>query len=399
VTKQIRNQNKETTMSNHSTLFNNLMHFVGSSGIRFHDLRAMTTFVWGLVGLIVSESIHLNLWGLHRAGPAKAASKERQLSRWLHNEKIVPAVVYRPVAARILAEWEGETLYLALDSSQLWQRFVMVRLALVYRGRALPLGWVVSASGSATVAVACYQRMLAEVAELIPRTSRVVLLADRGFMDVKLMQIARQLNWHFRIRVKRSVYVYRATHSRRTVRALMPPPGQARFFSHIWLTEQQFGPLHLALAYVQTQAGYQQWAIVSDEPVALKTFDEYGLRFDIEENFLDDKSAGFQLEASQLGDSQSISRLCLLLATATLYLVSTGTALVEMGRRHWVDTHWHRGLSYLQIGWRWVKRAATCAGRLLNFLWLTPGPDPEPAMASLRQFRLPDLRLSRIESL
>ncbi|HXV97667.1 MAG TPA: transposase, partial [Anaerolineae bacterium] len=277
-------------MSNHNTLFNNLMHFVCSSGMRFHDLRTISTFVWALVGLIVSETIHLNLWALHRPGPAKAASKERQLSRWLHNDKIEPAVVYRPLLAWIMTEWAGETLYLALDTSQLWKRFVIVRLALVYRGRAVPLGWVVQASGSAMVAVACYQRMLAEVAELIPVTSRVVLLADRGFMDVKLMQLARQLNWRFRIRVKRSVYVYRATYGRRTVRALMPPPGQARFFSHIWLTEQRFGPLHLALAYIQTQEGYQQWAIVSDEPVSLKTFDEYGLRFDIEENFLDDKS-------------------------------------------------------------------------------------------------------------
>jgi hypothetical protein len=385
-------------MSNHSTLFNNLMHFVCSSGIRFHDLRTLTTFVWALVGLLISETIHLNLWGLHRPGSAKAASKERQLSRWLHNEKIVPAVVYQPLLKRVLAGWASETVYLALDTSQLWQRFVIVRLALVYRGRALPLGWVVCASRSATVAVACYQRMLAEVAELIPTTSRVILLADRVFMDVKLMQIAWQLNWHFRIRVNRSVWVCQASHRRRTVRALMPPTGQARFFGHIWLTEQRFGPLHPALAYVQTPEGYQQWAIVSDEPVGLKTFDEYGLRFDIEENFLDDKSAGFQLEASQLEDSQSISRLCLLLATATLYLVSTGTALVEMGRRL-VDTHWQRGLSYLQIGWRWLKQAPSCAGRLLNFLWLTPGPDPEPAMASLRQFRLPDLRLSRIESL
>jgi hypothetical protein len=385
-------------MSNHNTLFNNLMHFVCSAGIRFHDLRTLTSFVWALVGLIVSETIHLNLWALHRPGPAKAASKERQLSRWLHNEKIEPAVVYRPMLVRVLAEWAGETLYLALDTSQLWKRFVIVRLALVYRGRALPLGWVVRASGSATVPVVCYQRMLAEVAELIPSTSRVVLLADRGFMDVKLMQVARQLNWRFRIRVKHSVCIYQATHGRRTVRALMPPPGQARFFSHIWLTDQRFGPLHLALAYIQTQDGYQQWAIVSDEPVSLQTFDEYGLRVDIEENFLDDKSAGFQLEASHLEDSQSLSRLCLLLATATLYLVSTGTALVEMGRRHLVDTHWRRGLSYLQIGWRWIKRAATCDGLLLNFLWLIPGPDPEPAIASWRQFRRPVLRLSCIES-
>jgi hypothetical protein len=386
-------------MSNDSTLFNNLMCFMCSSGIRLHDLRVQTTFVWALVGLIISETVHLNKWALHRPGASQAASKERQLSRWLHNQKVVPARVYRPLLVRVLAEWAGETLYLALDTSQLWQRFVIVRLALVYRGRALPLGWVVRASGSATVAVACYQRMLAEVAECIPYGSQVVLLADRGFMDVKLMQLARQLNWHFRIRVKGSIHVYRATHSRRTVAALMPTPGQARFFSHIWLTKQRFGPLHLALAYVQSQQEYQPWAIVSDEPVDLKTFDEYGLRFDIEANFLDDKSAGFRLEASQLPDSQAISRLCLLVATATLYLVSTGTALVEMGRRHLVDTHWQRGLSYLQIGWRWVKRAVTVGERLLNFLWLTPGPDPQPAMASCRQFYGPDLRLVRIESL
>lgn len=386
-------------MSNHSTLFNNLMRFVCSSGIRFHDLRVQATFVWALVGLIISETVHLNRWALHRPGASKAASKERQLSRWLHNEKVVPARVYRPLMASVLAEWAGETLYLALDTSQLWQRFVMVRLALVYRGRALPLGWVVRASGSATVAVACYQRMLAEVAECIPCSSRVVLLADRGFMDVKLMQLARQLNWHFRIRVKGSVHVYRATHSQRTVAALMPSPGQARFFSHIWLTAQRFGPLHLALAHVHSRQEYQRWAIVSDEPVDLETFDEYGLRFDIEENFLDDKSAGFQLEASQLEDSQAISRLCLLVATATLYLVSTGTALVEMGRRQLVDTHWQRGLSYLQIGWRWVKRAVTSSARLISCLWLSPGPDPEPAMASCRQFYRPDLCLERIESL
>ena len=86
----------------------------------------------------------------------------------------------------------------------------------------------------------------------------------------------------------------------------MPAKGEARFFNHIWLTDQRFGPLHLALAHVQTQDGYQSWAIVSDEPVSLKTFDEYGLRFDIEENFLDDKSAGFQLQESDLSRFKKI---------------------------------------------------------------------------------------------
>jgi hypothetical protein len=383
--------------SNHTTLFTNLMKFICGAGMRLPDLRLTATFVWAVFGLIVSESIHLNQWALFRGGKANVASKERQFSRWLHNDRVRPMLVYQTSVAKVVAEWAEQRLYLALDTSQLWGRFTIVCLSLVYRGRALPLGWVVCASGSATVAVARYQRMLAQVAAQLPTRSKVILLADRGFMDVKLLRLLRQLGWHYRIRLRQSVYVHRATKGKQKVKALMPPPGQARFFSYVWLTDQRYGPLHLALAYVQTKEGFEQWAILSDEPVGLDTFDEYGLRFDLEEGFLDFKSAGFQLESSQLEDSDSLSRLLLIIATATLYLVSTGTAVVAMGKRRWVDPHWFRGLSYLQIGWRWVKRALAWGQKLLSFLWLSPEPDPEPAIASWRKYLEPDLRLSRIE--
>jgi hypothetical protein len=135
-------------------------------------------------------------------------------------ERYLVDLAARPVGYWLLVEvWleDGRvTTINNLGTSLLWQRFVIVRLALVYRGRALPLGWVVRASGSATVPVASCQRMLAEIAELIPAGSRAVLLADRGFIDVKLMQLARKLNWRFRIRVKVSVFFYQATQRRRT---------------------------------------------------------------------------------------------------------------------------------------------------------------------------------------
>jgi hypothetical protein len=384
--------------SNHFTLFTNLMQFICNTGVRFHDIRATTTFVWAVLGLIGSECTHLNVWALFRPGKAKAASKERQFSRWLHNDKINPMVVYRPLVQHVLEIWKGEKVHLALDTSLLWGRFVIICLSLVYRGRAIPVGWVVCASSSAMVHIARYQHMLAEVAACMPANSKVVLLADRGFMDVKLMRIVKQLGWHFRIRVKLSAWIHRATKGKRKISALMPEPGGARFFSHVWFTDDhRYGPLHLALAYVQTKNGYEKWAILSDEPVGLETFDEYGLRFDIEEGFLDFKSAGFQLESSQLEDSESLSRLILIIATATLYLVSTGTAVVETGKRRLVDPHWFRGLSYLQIGWRWLKRAWAWGGQLLSELWLSPEPDPEPAMASWRKYSQPDIRLSCIE--
>jgi hypothetical protein len=372
------------------------MDLIWQNGVRFHDLRLLTTFVWAVVGLLRSGQIHLSQWSLYRVGPTKAASKQRQLARWLTNPRIQPASLYRRLIRAALVDWEGERIYLALDSSQLWERFTIVRLALIYRGRALPVSWVVLASQSATVAFEDYQVILKEAARVLPKASRVILLADRGFFDQKLLIQARDLGWSFRIRLKSSFWIYRASKPRAKVGRLMPAKGQALFLHKVWITKQCFGPVYLALAQVQTPEGFEEWAILSDEPTSLKTLDEFGLRFDIEENFLDDKSAGFQLEASEIRDAAALSRLGLILATATLYLVSSGVAIVAMGKRHFVDPHWHRGLSYFQIGWRWIEHALAHGKRLVPFFWFEPGPDPEPVYASKRQASKPIAILSSL---
>jgi hypothetical protein len=139
--------------------------------------------------------------------------------------------------------------------------------------------------------------------------------------------------------------------------------------------------VHLALA--KPHGTKEDWLIVSDQPTALSTFDEYGLRFDIEENFLDDKSSGFQLESSLIRSAEALSRLCLILAVATLFLVCQGTEVVETGKRRWVDAHWFRGNSYLKIGWKWVRRTLIKGYALITQLRLLSSHDPDPAIASL----------------
>jgi len=384
-------------MSDSLTLYGTLMKFIWQNDIYIHDIRCLVSFVWAIVGLIQSQKIHLSQWQVHRVGRANAASKQRQLSRWLHNPKINPSLVYYYLIKAVLRAWTGQTLYLALDPTSLWGRFTIVRLALIYRGRAIPISWIVLSSGSTSVALRDYRTVLFQAVWVLPPGCRVILLADRGFGDIELLQLIRDLGWSFRIRLKKSVWVYRAGKFPTKVGRLMPAKGQAHFFHPVWITQQGFGPVHLALAYVQTSHGYQPWAIVSDEPTDLSTLDEYGWRFDLEENFLDDKSAGFQIESSQIRDEQALSRLGLILATATLYLVNTGVAVVATGQRRWVDPHWYRGLSYFQLGWRWVRHALAQGKHLFRALWLEPGPDPEPVYASKKQAATPIAILSSIQ--
>lgn len=382
-------------MENRLELYVTILKLVGQS-MRMNDLRNVVTFAWMVVGLLMSKTIHLGQWGLQRDGDALAASKERQISRWLHNPKLKPAEIYRDFVTAALLPWTEQQAVLALDSSMLWGKYVIIRVSLVYRGRALPLAWKVLEHGSASVSFDEYKSILEEASRLLPLHCEVVLLADRGFADVDLMQQAVRLGWHFNIRVKGNLLVHRAFKPSCKMSQLAPPKGEIRLIHTVQITQRRFGPVHLVLAHVKTQKGYEQWMLVSDRPTALETLDEYALRFDIEENFLDDKSAGFQLESSQLRDADALSRLCLVLAVATLYLVSTGTAIVALQRRRLIDTHWDRGISYLQIGWRYLFTAVVFGQRLLTHLWLDPEPDPEPVYASRKQARTPTVGYSSI---
>jgi hypothetical protein len=142
-------------------------------------------------------------------------------------------------------------------------------------------------------------------------------------------------------------------------------------------------PIHLALACLLDQPD-DPWYVASSEPANAKTLDEHGLRFDIEETFLDEKSGGFQLQTSELSTPDALERLLLVAAIATLHLTSLGVSVVQAGRRRWVDTHWDRGLSYLKIGWRWQQQQYLRGWQIFAPFWLDSTPDSAPAIASRR---------------
>jgi hypothetical protein len=371
-------------MSESLQIYRTISALLLNAGVRFHDIRCQATFLWAVVGLILEKSIHPGQWSKYRLGFTKQASRERRFSRWLHNPKIVVLDLYALLFKFALLHLTDTEIYLAFDTSQLFERYVLIRVALVYRGRAIPVSWSVVAGESSTIEFDKYWYVLWRAQTILFEYKRCTLLADRGFVDQKLFALVRDLGWHWRVRVKSCMLVYRSGKEVTNISRLMPVKGQALFLHKVWATKRCLGPLYLALAQVETTKGVQKWAILSDEPTDLNTFHEYGLRFDIEENFLDDKSGGFQLESSEFYDVQALIRLGLIMATATLYLVSCGLAVVARGLRPLVDAHWKRGLSYFQIGWRWIKFALINSISLFQFLFFDPEPDPHKVVPSKR---------------
>jgi len=235
--------------------------------------------------------------------------------------------------------------------------------------------------GSATIAFNKYRTVLEQALKLLPLHVNVTLLADRGFADTGLMAYCEEfLGWSWIIRAKKSFRIHRSGKRSAKIGNLQLKRGQAHCFHGISVTDQKYGPFHLAIG--KPMNSKEAWYLLSSEPTSRATFAEYGLRFDIEESFWDDKSNRFQLENSRLRNVEALNRLCFVLAVTTLFLVSQGTAVVESGQRRLVDAHWFRGSSYLKIGWRWVQQAAKKKWKLIERLMLSPLPDLEPCFAS-----------------
>jgi hypothetical protein len=125
--------------------------------------------------------------------------------------------------------------------------------------------------------------------------------------------------------------------------------------------------------------------VVSDEPTDAQTLDEYGLRFDIEESFLDEKSGGYQIHTSELATPEAAFAP----DSDPGHCHPSQPRVLEQGSSKrtstaFVDTHWDRGLSYLKLGWRWRQQQYQRGWQAFSPFWLDPAPDPLPALASRR---------------
>ena len=378
-------------MNNVSRLYDDLVKFV--SQLPWSDRRHLYVLVWMVVGAIAEGSVNLTRWiTTVETNACYAQSTQRRFQRWLYNARINVARLYSPLIQAALSSWEDESLYLSFDTSLLWNEYCIIRVSVVYRGRAVPVGWRVIRHRSSSVKLSAYRELLKRISKLLPDTAKVILLADRGFIDAKLCHYVRQtLGWHYRMRLKGTCWFWRPRQGWKQLRDFHLSVGEAWLFQGVRVHKRQtIRDTHLALAYEASSGEY--WYILSSEATTLQTFREYGRRFDIEENFLDDKSNGFELEASKLRSAPVLSRLCLVLAVATLYLTLQGTEVVSQGQRRRVDPHWFRGSSYLKLGWRWVKAALARGWQLFESLGLITQVDPEPAIASQRQHSQRTLR-------
>jgi hypothetical protein len=100
-------------------------------------------FVWLMVGIYKSRSVHLSKIAGKIPGRAKLLNITRRLSRFLDNPAIRVREWYEPIAHQGLqAQWNclGE-IRLIVDDTKIDFGHPLLMVSLAYRKRAIPIAW------------------------------------------------------------------------------------------------------------------------------------------------------------------------------------------------------------------------------------------------------------------
>ena len=144
-------------MSTSTSLYNQLLSLLRQHS-QYRDLRHLKALAWMINALICSGTINLSEWESYVPSRAqKAQSTERRWQRFLKNHRIRVRSLYVPLVMAAISNWQGQRLYLALDTTVLWNRFCVIHISVVCCGRAVPFLWKVLEHKSSTVAEARIQ--------------------------------------------------------------------------------------------------------------------------------------------------------------------------------------------------------------------------------------------------
>jgi hypothetical protein len=229
-----------------------------------------------------------------------------------------------PLLRWILGLWRGTQLALVLDATTLGDRFAVLAISVVYRGCAVPVAWTILAAGKKHAWRREWLRMLRLLRPAVPTTWTVLVLTDRGLYARWLFRRIVRLGWHPFLRINQGG-TFRPHARARFVplTTFVPNTGTSWCGQGIAFKTPECR-LACTLLGRWEECHADPWLILTD--LAPEECDPcwYGLRMWIERGFKLTKRGGWQWQATRMTKPERAARLWLVVALATLWLLSVG---------------------------------------------------------------------------
>ncbi|WP_338835634.1 IS4 family transposase [Neomoorella thermoacetica] len=289
--------------------------------IRKSQRKTLATLVFGLM-----KSRRTGIAAIARGIPGPVAKKHKikLVDRFLGNEGIVIEKVVQPLINWLTAG--RKRLLVAIDWTDLHDGKHQALFASAVLGtRAVPLLWrVVEKTNPQLSQNQEEERLLENLKKLIPKSTEVIILADRGFGRVELLKKLELLGFKYIIRVSRTVWV-NCEQFTGILQDLPAPRGQIIDFSRVIYHKKEQHQIRLIYQFDAEQE--EPWFLVTQlDWQPKKVASAYGRRMDIEESFKDFKNprTGFGLRGLRLSTAFRYERLFLIMTYAYFFLLLAG---------------------------------------------------------------------------
>ena len=326
------------------------------SGRMAQHLTVLAAFISGIVG---SKSSQLPSIATKIADRAQPESRVKRLSRWLKNDEVKEEIYFLPYAEMLLQCLALETLVLVMDGSGLGRGCSVLMLHAVYKGRALPLAWIVRECPKGHAPESLHIQLVDLVKDLIPEGTCVVFLGDGEFDGTDLQETMNDAGWLYACRTAKSTVaqwegltfnldllgssIKRACVGGWTKLMLIE-------LKEVQFTRDAYGPVMVLCCWAKGEV--DPLYLVSNMSIAEEAIKYYKKRFRIETFFSDQKSRGFHIEKSHLEDCQRLSRLLIATCLAYIWLIYLGTLCKREGWQSIIHRKSRCDLSLFQLGFR-----------------------------------------------
>src|SRR6266849_7054922 len=209
-----------------------------------HVARRLTTLAALISGIVASKSTQLPKVAAHVPDGTQPESRVKRFTRWVANDAILEAVYFLPYAQVLLAHLALQTLVLVIDGSVVGRGCVALMIHVVYKGRALPLAWVVRRGKKGHFPEALHIALMEQVQELIPPGARVVVLGDGEFDGTDFQHTLQEAGWFYVCRTGSNVTAsWDGTPVRLETVGACIKPGTLASFPQGYVTRNADGPV------------------------------------------------------------------------------------------------------------------------------------------------------------
>lgn len=130
----------------------------------------------------------------------------------MRHDAVTPEWLFLPFARALLMGLAHTTLTLIVDGSTIGRGCVVLMASVVYRGRAIPIAWLVVRGKKGHLAQATYCQLIQQLKTLMPPAMDVTVLGDGEFDGTTLQATIRALGWHYVCRTATNIVVVACDH-------------------------------------------------------------------------------------------------------------------------------------------------------------------------------------------